>query len=848
MKNRGNDMKLQLDMKVTTIVLSMLMILVSFSGLTTAIETTNNINIGGLRAPLDATHTVLGEYGTASWCPHCPGVCTKLDNIYQSGDYDFIYVSLVDDLNSAAQGRCNELGVSSYPDTFFDVQYEVSGNLAQSVFENAIANAEDDPVADIGIVLSATWEGGGDIGVTVNVTNNEASTYNGHCHVYITEIESRYDNQGGVPYDFGLLDYAVNEDFTVAAGNTWNETTTWDGSSWMPLEQSNVKIIAAVYDQSTGYVDESADTMLLTPDEPALSYSPSAHDFQLVDEDQTYQTTFDIWNGGINILNWSLSDAESWLSYTPTSGNSTGEHDTVTVIIDTTGLDAGSYSGDISITSNGGSGIFTAEFTILNIEEATFYGYNAYDATMDEGPISFPSTDPSDVTPLASTSSTSFFTGGCFVEDVWYACEYYDGTSTYPDDTIWTIDTTDGSMTEVGEYGLAAGLSGLAYDDSSETLYGCTVTNLYTIDTTDGTATLVGALGSGGGMIGIACDGAGTIYGIELNDESLYSINPTTGEATLIGDTGLTLNYAQDMAYDKDNDILYLAAYEDPGGGSLCMCDITDGSTTLVGAFGVQEVTAFAIPYNLDSPPVAHFTWEDNDGTSNPGTVLVFNASSSTDDNGITLYEWDWNNDGAYDYNDTQPMMGHDYGDNESHIVNLRVTYSANQTDMYSTMVQANIAIDVEQTVQDRGFPIRHALDGDWAGAQNFTPTLDSISKVEIYLRTFGTPEFDLVVELRTDDPQGTLLDTITFTPAEAPSSWTWLEVDFEDQIVGIGSDVFIVIPPAPSGVTTSFGYEWGYAFVNQYDDGSFWFTLDGGGLWRHLPTIYEFTFKTYGY
>jgi hypothetical protein len=34
----------------------------------------------------------------------------------------------------------------------------------------------------------------------------------------------------------------------------------------------------------------------------------------------------------------------------------------------------------------------------------------------------------------------------------------------------------------------------------------------------------------------------------------------------------------------------------------------------------------------------------------------------------------------------------------------------------------------------------------------------------------------------------------------------------------------------------------------NQYDQGSFWFTRDGGGLWRDLATMYEFTFKTCGY
>ena len=157
--------------------------------------------------------------------------------------------------------------------------------------------------------------------------------------------------------------------------------------------------------------------------------------------------------------------------------------------------------------------------------------------------------------------------------------------------------------------------------------------------------------------------------------------------------------------------------------------------------------------------------------------------------------------------------------------------------------------IDVNQSEFDRGFPIRHAVDGDWAGAQSFSPTIDTLSSVELYLRKFGTPEFNLTVEIKTSNPiNGTILETMTFSTEDINSSWTWLSVDFDDILVNSGTDYFIVCPPAPYGVTTSFGYEWGYAFGDQYDGGSFWFTRDGGALWRSLPTMYEFTFKTYGY
>ncbi len=153
---------------------------------------------------------------------------------------------------------------------------------------------------------------------------------------------------------------------------------------------------------------------------------------------------------------------------------------------------------------------------------------------------------------------------------------------------------------------------------------------------------------------------------------------------------------------------------------------------------------------------------------------------------------------------------------------------------------------DAYQSTFDRGFPVRHAVDGDWAAGQSFTPNFDTISGVDIYLRKFGTPEFNLTIELREENPEGLLLDTIIYNPLDIDASWKWVSVDFEDIAVVGGMEYCIVLPPAPSGVTTSYGYEWGYAFGDQYDRGTFWFTRNGGSIWRDLPTMYDFTFRTY--
>ena len=228
-----------------------------------------------------------------------------------------------------------------------------------------------------------------------------------------------------------------------------------------------------------------------------------------------------------------------------------------------------------------------------------------------------------------------------------------------------------------------------------------------------------------------------------------------------------------------------------------------------------------------------------------------------------TMFYW---TDDAGTFCVVEPWSGSSQGEMNNHTVrcftsglepgfhetNLTIYAGTNQTGNVTiavTVVEGNDPIeDTNQSEFDRGFPIRHASDGDWAGAQNFTVTTNFTHMSEIYIRKFGTPEFNLTVQLRTESPIGPILDTLTFTPDEIPSTWTWLELDFQDQIITEETDYYIVTPPAPEGVTTSFGYEWGYAFGDQYDGGSFWFTRDGGELWRALPMMYEFDFKTIGY
>lgn len=104
--------------------------------------------------------------------------------------------------------------------------------------------------------------------------------------------------------------------------------------------------------------------------DPTLAYYPQSYHFGNLPEGVIDSTEFDIWNTGVGTLCYSLSWDEDWVDVSPTSGDSTGEHDPITVTIDTTGFEEGSsYTSGILIESNGGDKVFTVMVNVGDVSE-----------------------------------------------------------------------------------------------------------------------------------------------------------------------------------------------------------------------------------------------------------------------------------------------------------------------------------------------------------------------------------------------------------------------------------------------------------------------------------------------
>ena len=90
------------------------------------------------------------------------------------------------------------------------------------------------------------------------------------------------------------------------------------------------------------------------PSEPTIGFSPPSFSFSAIEGGANpADKTLEVWNSGAGTLDWSVSDDADWLSLSPPGGSSTGEHDAVSVSVNTSGRSAGHYDATITISAPG---------------------------------------------------------------------------------------------------------------------------------------------------------------------------------------------------------------------------------------------------------------------------------------------------------------------------------------------------------------------------------------------------------------------------------------------------------------------------------------------------------------
>ncbi len=122
---------------------------------------------------------------------------------------------------------------------------------------------------------------------------------------------------------------------------------------------------------------------------PQIYVHPTSHNFGTMDKGETATWTFYIENTGGGELTWLVVESLPWLSVNPVQGTTTTETDSVTVTVDTTGLDCGGYyGGNMAIMTNGSeTPPLYVEVTIAECGNPQLHVHPiAYDfGTMDRG-------------------------------------------------------------------------------------------------------------------------------------------------------------------------------------------------------------------------------------------------------------------------------------------------------------------------------------------------------------------------------------------------------------------------------------------------------------------------------
>ena len=179
---------------------------------------------------------------------------------------------------------------------------------------------------------------------------------------------AEYTNSGSVTLYLSYSDATsgVRDCGYKNEGDWWGSWESCSSTkSWTLAAGEGTKKVYYQVRDNAGNIKEVYDTIILQQPQPKLCTSPDppSHNFGTVPKDQTRSWNFEIKNCGSGTLTWSVSGDKTWITVNPTSGSTTTETDTVTVTISTYGLSPGTYTGHITVTSNGGSktGTITAE-------------------------------------------------------------------------------------------------------------------------------------------------------------------------------------------------------------------------------------------------------------------------------------------------------------------------------------------------------------------------------------------------------------------------------------------------------------------------------------------------------
>jgi thiol-disulfide isomerase/thioredoxin len=199
----------------------------------------------------ELVHNVFIEEGTGTWCHNCPEVANILHDLYESGNYNFYYVSLIEDINSEAKNRLEEdYNIHGYPTVYIDGGYDiVSGAKDKSVFEDSISKAEKREVPVLYFNVTAELdESNTNTNISIEIINYEEYTYTGRLKLYLTELNSVQYYGGQGIYHNALIKIIYDEEINISSKEGQNINKFSDFSEY---DIDNLMVIGVIFNSES---------------------------------------------------------------------------------------------------------------------------------------------------------------------------------------------------------------------------------------------------------------------------------------------------------------------------------------------------------------------------------------------------------------------------------------------------------------------------------------------------------------------------------------------------------------------------------------------------------------------
>ncbi len=305
--------------------------------------------------------------------------------------------------------------------------------------------------------------------------------------------------------------------------------------------------------------------------------------------------TFQVWDSGDEPLSYQILDDQSWLSVTPTTGNSTGSTDkqTETVTYSTSGMSAGTYTGHIYVLNTGGGGSQTITVTLsigtppaIALDKATLSPTAAVgqDATDD----SFQVWD--------SGGGTLSYTVGD--DAAWLSVAPTSGTSTGSTDKQSHTVSYDTSALSAGTYTGHITVTDAAASNSPQTItvtLDVTTAPAIALSTASLSPTTTVGQNAPDDSFQVWDSGGGTLSYTVGDDAAWLSVAPTSGTST-----GSTDKQSHTVSYDTSA----LSAGTYTGHITVTDASASNSPQTITVSLTVQTAAAIALDKTALSPTV----------------------------------------------------------------------------------------------------------------------------------------------------------------------------------------------------------------------------------------------------